>query len=94
MEDRTSWDPDELPPIFGSLLDRIARILIVGEVVVPLLHGLGFIVLVILGGDGVWAFGAGCRWDRDFAFFTRGDEVTKVSSVRTVEPVFQSLIER
>jgi len=65
-----------------------------GEVVVPLLHGLGVIGLAILGGDGVWACGAGISWNRDFAFFTRGDEMTEVSPVRAVEAVFQLLIKR
>jgi hypothetical protein len=91
MEDRTSGNPNELPPIFGLLLDRSTRTLVTSEVVVPILYGLRFVKLLTLG-DFVRRFGAGGRWNRDYALFTCDDEVTKVSSVCTVEPVFQSLI--
>jgi len=94
MEDRTSWNPDELPLIFRALQDRDVLIFIMSKVVVSFLHGFGVIGFIILRGDGVWAFGAGGSWDRDLAFFTRGDEMAKVSSVCTVEPVFQSLTKR
>ena len=92
MEDRTSWNSGEFPSIFRALQDRVVLIFIMSKIEVSLLNGFGIVVFVILRGDGVWAFRAGTVRNRDFAFFTRGDEMTKVSPVRTVEPIFQSLI--
>jgi len=94
MEDCTSWNPDEFLPIFGALYNRIVRSFVMGKIVVPLFHGVGVVGFVILRCDGVWAFGPVTSWNSDFAFFTRGDEVTKVSPVCTIEPVFQSLVKK
>ena len=91
MKDCTSGNPDKLPPLFGLLVDRIARGLVTGQVVVPFLYGLGFGKLIVVGGDAVYAV---VRWNRDFAFFTCDDEVTEVPPVCTVETVLQSLIKR
>jgi len=94
MEDRTSWNPDEFPSVFRALQDRVVLIFIMSKVEISLLHGFGILGLVVVRGDGVWALGARTGWNRDFAFFTCGDEMTKISPVRTVKPVFQSLIKR
>jgi len=91
MEDRTSGNPDKFPSIFGLLLDRIAHGFVAGEVVVPFLRGHGFLKLVIVVGDAECTFAG---WKRDLAFFACDDEVTKISSVCTVETVFQSLVRR
>lgn len=87
MENRTSGNPDYLPPILILLL---VRDLVTSEVIVLLLNGLGVIEFIGLG-DGMRA---ALRWIRDFAFFTRDDEMTKILSFCTVEPVFQSLMKR
>jgi hypothetical protein len=91
MEDRTSGNPDKFLSIFGLILDRIVRGFVTGEVVVPFLHGHGFLKLIIVGGDEVCTL---ARWNRNFAFFACDDEMTKVSSVCTVELVFQSLVRK
>ena len=87
MEDRASGDPDNLPPI---LIIVLALDLVTGEVIVLLLNGLGIIEFLGLG-DGMWA---PLRWNGDFTFFTRDNEVTEVLPFCAVEPVLQSLIER
>ena len=88
MEDCTSGDPDKLPPVFGFLLRGIIRNFIMSVVVVSFLYGHGFFEFVMFGGNFVPIFAR----NRDFAFFTCDDETAKVSSVRTVETVFQSLM--
>ena len=84
MEDRTSGNPDNLPPVLILLL---VRDLVTSEVIILLLIGLRVIELIGLG-DGMWA---PVRWNGDFAFFTRDDKVAKVSPVNTIELVFLSL---
>lgn len=84
MEDRTSGDPDNLPPIVILLL---VCDLVTSDVVVLLLNGFG----VIGFRDGMWM---PVRWDRDSALSTRDDEMTKVLPFCTIEPVFQSLKKR
>ena len=94
VEDRASWNSDKFPPNFRLLLNRIVPGFVASEIVVPILYGFGFVEFIVLGDGCARTFGAGVRWNRDFAFFTCGDEVTKVSSVCTVELIFQSLIGR
>lgn len=76
MEDRTGGNPDKLPLIL---------LLVVGSpvtcvVVVLFLNSHRIINLL---GIGMPTF-----WNRDYALFTREDEVPKVSPVYTIEPVF------
>ena len=94
MEDRTSWNPDKFSPVVGLFLDRTTCGFVTSEVVVPILYRLGFVQLVVHGGDGFRALGAGVHWNCDFAFFTCNNEVTKVSPICTVESVFQLLVKR
>ena len=91
MEDRTSRDPNKLPPVVRLLLDRTTRSFVTSKVVVSIWYVLGLVELFIIRGDGAWAFR---HWNRDYAFFTRDDEVTKISPICAIEPVFQLLIKR
>ena len=83
MENRTRGNPNKLPPILLFLDARIEHGPVTGVVVI-LWNRLGYGEFVDLGGDGLRDAG----WNRHIAFFTRDDEVTKVSPVRTIEAVF------
>jgi hypothetical protein len=87
MENRTSWDPDKLPPILVLIWSRSVACV----VVVLFLNGHRICELFGIGGDGV---GMSVRWNRDYTFFTCDDEVTKVSPVYAVESIFLPLIKR
>ena len=73
---------------------ELLRSLVTSGVIVPILYRLDLVEPIIIRGDDVWTFG---HWDflmRDYALFACNDEVTKVSPVCAVEPVFQLLIKR
>ena len=83
MEDRAHGNPNKLPPIILFLNAGIEHGP-VASVVVVLWDRFGYGELIDLGGDGLRDAG----WNRDIAFFTRDDKVTKVSPVCAIETVF------
>ena len=87
VEDRAGGNPGKLLPIFGLVTGRLVCEFVMREVVVPLLNGHRFVELITVNE----VVSRSIRWNRNFAFFACDDEVTKVSSVCTVETVFQSL---